>query len=118
MATEKAVYRMHVNCGRMGVLSGVFVAKKAQVKKLVESETEIYFGEVLGKHSEIYGKIKENEIVMVSDSEEVINLIEEHQLSNGYDPFDYTTIHTGRDEFDDMPAGEVMDILIAEDSGK
>jgi hypothetical protein len=49
----KAIYRMDIDCGRNGNLTGVFIADKDHVKILLEKKIEIYFGEVLGKHSEI-----------------------------------------------------------------
>jgi hypothetical protein len=36
----------------MGALSGIFVAEEEAVEALIASGKEVYFGEVLGKHSE------------------------------------------------------------------
>lgn len=89
----KAVYKMDFDCGRMGNLVGLFIADKKWVEGLIESEVEVYFGEVLGKHSEVYGKITKEELTFVSDSPEVIKVIEEHELESGYNPFDYDTMN-------------------------
>lgn len=108
---EKAVYKLNVSCGRQGDLTGLFIAKKNHVKLLLENKLEVYFGEVLGKHSEIYGKIEEKEIVFVSDSKDVIDVIETHQLENGFNPFDYTAINTEREDFEDLTILEIVEIL-------
>ncbi len=109
--SKEAVYKFHADMGRSGELEGVFVAKKSHVKILIDSEMEIYFGEVLGKHSEVYGKIEKKELKMVSDSEEVINVIRNHELSSGYNPFDYGVLDQKRDDFIDLTAGEICEIL-------
>lgn len=73
----------------MGSLEGIFVANPQKVKQLIDSEKEVYFGEVLGKHSEICGPISEGEITMVSDDPGFVELFEAHDLSSGFCPFDY-----------------------------
>lgn len=107
----KAVYKLHFDCGKQGSLEGLFTAKKEHVKWLLESGTEVYFGEVLGKHSEVMGPIEEGDITLVSDDLNVIKVIEENGLQNGYDPFDYSVEGCERDEFNGMELSEVMVIL-------
>lgn len=111
---EKAIYKLNFDCGRMGSLNGVFVAEKQYVNILVESKMEVYFGEVLGKHSEIYGPIEAGDIKMVSDSDEAIKVVEELDLSSGYNPFHYTTAgfsHEGIDQ-DEIENGlSVLEIV-------
>ena len=46
------------------------------------------FGEVLGKHSEISGIIDRSELKMITDNENVINVVKEYGLETGYNPFD------------------------------
>lgn len=108
---EKAVYKLNINYGRQGDLTGLFIAKKNHIKILLENNLEVCFGEVLGKHSEIYGVIEENEIVFVTDNKDVIDVIETHQLEHGFNPFDYTSINTGREDFDDLSILEIIEIL-------
>ncbi|OPC34598.1 hypothetical protein [Elizabethkingia miricola] len=109
--SKEAVYKFHADLGRSGDLEGVFVAKKSHIKILIDSEMEIYFGEVLGKHSEIYGKIEKTEIKMVSDNEDVINVIRTHELTSGYNPFDYPVLNPKRADFEGLIASEVCEIL-------
>lgn len=104
---NKAVFKLVFNYGRQGELTGIFVDTKDRVKTLVESGVEVYFGEVLGKHSEVYGPIASEEIIQISDSPEVVALVEEHGLSNGYNPFHYGTLDG---EFDTI--GEYVDSLL------
>lgn len=49
----KAIYKLNADYGRNGNLTGVFIAEKEHVAVLLENKIEVYFGEVLGKHSEI-----------------------------------------------------------------
>jgi hypothetical protein len=86
---QKAIYKFYQDHGRMGSLEGIFVASQKEVKRLIDSQKEVYFGEVLGKHSEIYGAITENEITMVSDDPAFVGLFDAHDLSSGYCPLDY-----------------------------
>jgi hypothetical protein len=108
---ERAVYKLDFDCGRNGELRGLFIAKKNHVKILVDRKIEVYFGEVLGKHSEVCGPIESSEIIFVSDDENVIKVIEDNDLQNGFNPFDYTSSGLGREEFDDLTVGEIIEIL-------
>ena len=86
---KKAIYKFYQDHGRMGSLEGIFVANPQKVKQLIDSEKEVYFGEVLGKHSEIYGPISEDEMTMVAVEPALVELFEAHDLSSGFCPFDY-----------------------------
>jgi hypothetical protein len=86
---QKAIYKFYQDHGRMGRLEGVFVADPQEVKQLIDSEKEVYFGEVLGRHSEICCDIGKDEITMVSDDPALVELFEAHDLSPGFCPFDY-----------------------------
>jgi hypothetical protein len=94
----KAIYKMHCDCGRMGALTGIFTAEKSDMAELIASEKEVYFGEVLGKHSQIRGPIEEDEITLVSDDPSVVELFESLKMDTGYNPFDYITDEDEDDE--------------------
>lgn len=80
---DLCLWSFHWDCGRAGDLEGVFKATKDDVKRLVGYD--VYFGEVLGKHSEVYGRIEERDIKLLSDDPiEVINAKE-----SGYDPLEF-----------------------------
>ncbi len=85
----KAIYKMEVDCGRMGSLSGIFIADTEEVKALIETKVEIYFGEVLGKHSEIFGTINEDEIVLVTDDITIVDIFEKYGMATGHNPFEH-----------------------------
>jgi hypothetical protein len=69
-----------------GTLSGLFIAKKDYVKRLINEKTNVYFGEVLGKHSEIFGSINNNEIEFVTDDSVVLEIVRKFNLEIGYNP--------------------------------
>ena len=53
----EALFKMNIDCGRMGNLESVFVAEKEDIDYMIKNKVGIYFGEVLGKHSEILGSL-------------------------------------------------------------
>lgn len=71
----------------MGHVEGVFVATEEDVEKIMGQE--IYFGEILGKHSEVCFDMDTSNLTMVSNSPEVVKVIEDHGLESGYNPFAY-----------------------------
>lgn len=81
------IYKFHWDCGRQGVVNGCFVADNSEVEQAIGKE--VYFGEILGKHSEIYGILEKGEIELVTTDEQVVNLFEQFELSNGYNPLEY-----------------------------
>jgi len=60
---EKYLWKFEWDCGRQGTLEGLFVATKEEVQSLIGKQ--VNFGEVLGKHSEVYGTIEEGEVTMI-----------------------------------------------------
>lgn len=82
----KALYKLHYDCRRQGTLRGVFIEEKEKVDKLIASREEIYFGEVLGKHSEICGPLDEEDITLITDKPEDIELIQKLDLETGFNP--------------------------------
>ena len=83
----KKIYKFQADFGRMGVLDGVFVSTDENLQELYGKE--IYFGEVLGKHSEVILTLDPKHIIEVTDDEKFIELFEQYNLENGYNPFDY-----------------------------
>jgi len=116
----KAIYRMNLDFGRMGDLEGTFTATKQQVEMLTNGTLSVYWGEVLGKHSEIYGTIEPTDIKILSDNPEVVEVFEKYDFSSGYNPF-YQSVW----DFDYEANGvnenletvdEVIDILIKKET--
>lgn len=86
----KAIYEFYWDCGRMGELTGLFIADISEIDKLIGEE--IYFGEVLGKHSEIYGELEEKDLTIKSKDQEFIQEFESimgEGTISGYNPLNY-----------------------------
>lgn len=111
---KKAIYKFHSDWGRMGYLEGVLISTKDRVEKLIESKIEVYFGEVFGKHSEVYGIIRKDNMTFISDNEEAVRVIEEYGLTSGINPFQYTSINFEMEgeDLDDMIIDEIIDKLL------
>ena len=83
------LYSFYCDCGRSGSLDGLFIATPEQVAQSIGKEA--YFGEVLGKHSEVYGTIDEGEIRLVSDDQDKVQWLKSLTGANvsGFNPLDY-----------------------------
>lgn len=85
---ERQLYRFYFDCGRQGSLDGLFFATPEEVGMAIGRA--VYFGEVLGKHSEIYGTLDANEITAV-DLGEDLAAVRRHSglIESGFNPLDY-----------------------------
>ncbi len=84
------LYQFHWDCGRMGALDGLFIAEASKIEALIGKH--IYFGEVLGKHSEIADTLKAEDLVVKSDDQEfIVKFIEimGPGTISGFSPLDY-----------------------------
>jgi len=86
----KKLYAYKLDCGRMGEVEGLFVAEEAII--MAALGRTVYFGEILGKHSEIVADLDINHLTVKSeDPEFILKLVEiigsEH--ISGYNPLDY-----------------------------
>lgn len=83
------LYSFYWDCGRSGSLDGLFIAEELEVEKILGKE--VYFGEVLGKHSEVYGVVDNKDIKVLSEDQEKIEWLENLLGStlSGYNPLDY-----------------------------
>jgi hypothetical protein len=82
--SRKAIYKYSKDFGRMGDLNGIFVADPDEVSLCMEQE--VYWGEVLGKHSNVYHNLSHEDIIFITDNQEFVSLFEEYKLSFGYNP--------------------------------
>jgi hypothetical protein len=96
--SKKYLWKFYWDCGRNGDLEGLFVATEQEIQILIGKHAN--FGEVLGKHSEIYGTIEEDDIEKIDlDSkaiEKVILILGE--TWSGYNPLDYVRYDCSRCE--------------------
>ncbi len=86
----KKLYEFNWDCGRQGEIDGLFIAEEKNVKQLIGKR--ISFGEVLGKHSDIYGELEDDDLTIKSDDQDFIKKLQEiigHDTISGYNPFDY-----------------------------
>lgn len=86
---NKELVKFYWDCGRMGSVEGLFITTEA--KRIRSIGEEVYFGEILGKHSEVYGTIKEEDFTVKSTDQDFINKLEELLGSDisGYNPLSY-----------------------------
>ena len=90
----RCIYRFHQFFGRMGDLYGVFLARPEDVAAAMGRRA--YFGEVLGKHSEVWCDIDAENVTMVSDSPEAVRVVAELGLTSGYNPLSYCNAEDGQ----------------------
>jgi hypothetical protein len=64
------LYSFHWDCGRSGDLDGLFVAEEDQVESAIGKR--LYFGEVLGKHSDVEGILEASDLEEVSSEQDKI----------------------------------------------
>jgi hypothetical protein len=86
----KMLWKFHWDCERMGSVEGIFAAETEEVFAAIGKK--VYFGEILGKHSEICGKLKDGDIVQLIDDEDFIAKAEMFGIiPSGYNPLEYLT---------------------------
>lgn len=86
----KVIAKFYMDCGRMGSVEGIFTSTKKDLEAAYGKA--FYFGEILGKHSEIYGNLDESDIDIITDDQEFVAKFEEIIGSgtvSGYNPLDY-----------------------------
>lgn len=86
----KGVYEFYLNCGRSGSLEGIFVADSEDVAKIIGKE--VYFGEVLGKHSRVSSNITAGMIELKTNDQDFISKFENifgEYFESGFNPLSY-----------------------------
>ena len=84
----RGIYHFLWDCGRMGEVTGLFVADSAEVDASIGRIA--YLGEVLGKHSEINDYITGDDVQLCTEDQEFIDKALEYGLvPTGYNPLDY-----------------------------
>lgn len=81
------LYKYSEYFGRMGALEGLFFASADEIAQY--RNTEIHFGEVLGKHSDIVGEMNDETLQLITDDPDVVALLRPFGISTGVNPFDY-----------------------------
>jgi hypothetical protein len=87
---SRYLWRFYWDCGRQGDVEGLFVATEEEINNIIGEE--VNFGEILGKHSEVYGTIEEKEEItkldLDSETVEKVSKILGDTWS-GYNPLKY-----------------------------
>ena len=91
------LYSFYWDCGRQGSVEGLFIAEEQEIKKAIGSH--VYFGEILGKHSNVGGNLGEEHLTVVSDDQEKIewlrkvvgDIMEDSSVTtiSGFNPLHY-----------------------------
>ncbi len=74
----------------MGEVEGLFVEESKKVESNIGKE--VYFGEILGKHSEVYGTLSKEDLTVVCDDSDFVNKFIEIMgdgTISGYNPIQY-----------------------------
>lgn len=86
----KKLYEFCWDVRRGGTVEGLFIADEEDIKNNIGSD--VYFGEILGKHSEIYGTLDEEDLTVLSEDQEKIEWLEglmKGTTISGYNPLVY-----------------------------
>ncbi|WP_338465107.1 hypothetical protein [Shouchella rhizosphaerae] len=83
------LWKFSWDCGRSGRVESVFVAAEGDVNGVIGKN--VNFGEILGKHSEVYGTIEESDITKLNVSDEVVKEVTAilGRTWSGHNPLDY-----------------------------
>lgn len=76
----------------MGSLDGLFIVNEEDWSLLQEKmaeNTDVYFGEMLGKHSEVTGTLSSQTITVVSEDQDFCVKFDELRAASGVCPLDY-----------------------------
>lgn len=84
--TQKNLYRFFVDCGRSGDLEGLFVATPGELEEAYGHK--LYFGEVLGKHSDVTVDFQPEDVELVTDDQDFVKKLVEFvgDPVSGFDP--------------------------------
>lgn len=94
------LYKFYWDCGRMGDVEGVFSATDKEIENALGKR--IYFGEILGKHSEIYGDLDKEDLTVLTDDQDFIKKANDYGLlPTGHNPLDYLPEEEITDEEDE-----------------
>ena len=83
----KKLYKFFWDAGRQGVVEGAFVAEEDEVEAAIGRD--VYFGEILGKHSEIYGTLEDKDLTVLCEDQFFIEGFKNIVGNIGYNPLEY-----------------------------
>lgn len=86
----RKLYKFFWDCGRQGDVDGLFIADEKDIELAMGNQ--VYFGEILGKHSEISGTLDNGDLKVIDIEESVLDILEDaigSSYISGYNPLDY-----------------------------
>lgn len=86
----KVLVEFYWDCGRQGEVAGLFVCDKEKLESSYGKQ--VYFGEILGKHSDVYGTLSKEDITIKSEDQQFIATLEGiigSSTISGYNPLSY-----------------------------
>lgn len=85
----RKLYSFFCDCGRMGDVEGLFIAEESEVDSAIGSQ--VRFGEILGKHSDISGTLSSVDLKVISDEQDRIDWLLGiiGPTVSGYNPLEY-----------------------------
>ena len=98
---SEQLYKFKWDCGRAGTVEGLFFADDRFVDKALGNE--VFFGEILGKHSEVYGELEEDDLKRISLPINIKDYLKD-ELGNpimGYNPLEKRYLKLPCDECDE-----------------
>lgn len=83
------LYKFHWDFGRMGDVEGLFIEEESAIQSAIGDD--VYFGEILGKHSEVFGTLKAEDFVALNVSDQTLTELKNNVGAHisGYNPLDY-----------------------------
>jgi len=84
----EALYKFHWDRGRMGDVESIFVADTEEVAKAIGKT--VYFGEILGKFSDIEGTLSSEDLIVLTEDQDFIAKYKLYNIgTTGHNPLDY-----------------------------
>ena len=85
----KKLYKFYWDCERQGEVEGIFIADETELENAIGKS--VYFGEILGKHSEVYGVLEKEDIEEMKVSKNTLEELEKilGNSISGYNPLSY-----------------------------
>lgn len=85
----------------------MFIRDKEEIARHIGSS--VYFGEVLRKHSEIFGELEESDLTIISEDQDFIKKCKEvfdtETYISGYDPLDWLQDEEDEEDEDEDEEG-------------
>lgn len=87
--TGRVLARFGWDCGRMGRVEGLFITTVEALEAAYGKQ--VYFGEILGKHSEVYGTLDRGDITVLTDDADFLDKLTQFVGTEvgGYNPLSY-----------------------------